>query len=485
MHGTSLAIDLFDDPRLDVPLVDPKMLYKTCIDRGLPTEHWYGKANSAFIPMHREPTKVNILIKKSNLDAFGTSNTFKVYFNDGANTVAVGKLFLVKATCVLPGSDGDPDAVYMAELTDFRGMPYRRNYVNPIGTAVTSYFNIFSGDPDGSYASETINGASPYTWQELLSAVSTLAGYGTLTLPFTPHGTPGPFDYRGWNPLDALYHLLDRLACGIKVDPTRPVSESGRSVVRLGVADATAAAAMAVMTPTLWDEYAVDSYYQNGGAATVWFRVYPEQPGVASNDNWYADTGESTGGSGQGVHLYDDAVGIKYFSGSTAPENDVTELNPRAEERATDWQRKHDGYDRPLNRVFSGIYPNAVRDVLGSTVGAIAYYDRGDGYKTQVMSRPTTSLEKWRPAGAATRGSTLWVGPNQLLTYRTSGGTSEEESWMYLHGEGMRVAGPFVAEEYGVSDGTGVHTLGIDGSFNTSDISTTVTVRKGLITSIA
>lgn len=365
------------------PLLDPAQLRKSCEDRQIPYEQWFGKPNSFRIPLGREPGRGHILMRKADLGDIDLTEPADLYLK----SIQFKKIYVVRSECITPGGEDDANESYLVEVADRR--------VALAKIPCSESYNILASD-GSDYVDSTTNSGTPWTWSGMFGDLWTLLGAGsTPSLPFSPHGTPENFDYRNTYAWTAICDLMDRLACAVKYNPVTDTF----TVVRLGVADSAAAAAENNFDGSdVWNtKPSVTVAATRPEKIRVLFRRFPEAS--EGEDKYYAAdvtlAAEDGTVSGSYVTLYDD-MGALGASGT--PSND-SDLSDRADERADDWLRKHDGFDAPALRVREEIDGGAMT-ILGSTFGAVAFEDRGGGAKTTIAAAPTRSLEEWRPGEA-------------------------------------------------------------------------------------
>lgn len=373
-----------------IPCVDPATFRRECLAAGLPLDPWWGRANGFDLnPIGKEPGKGWVLLTRSDLDSLDltTDHTLTFSGETAATAVSLASITFLSAQCCSPGAEADPAAVYLCTLTDPRYFLGK----TPVNTA----YNVVSADGTG-YLTQTKNGGSAWTWQQVVQDLATALGIGTQTLPFTPDGTPENLSYWGGDAWESLHDVLARLACGLRYNPTAGTF----SVVRLGLADSTASAALATLDATpgrrTWDAYPEDPVRAwRPEKVRVQFLRRPA-PIDGTSPYYTVDvTLAATAGvkAGTYVTLDDDAAAL---AATGTPSNSAA-LATRAAERAADWLRKRGGYERPVLKVYRDFLPGVVRDVPGATVGQVRLDDRGGAMSTMVAAKPDGLLEAWKP----------------------------------------------------------------------------------------
>lgn len=383
------------------PCLDPRSLYREMIDRNLPVDSWFGKANSFVCPLGETPgTGTILLTEKQVTDLSAVTTDADLEFIDDGTPVTLKKIVFIGSECVTPADAGNPETVHVCRLAD------RRHHVAKI--PVNKAYNLRTDDGTD-YHSGTKNAGTAWTWARMLgnlwAMMTDLGSYPGLG--FTPHGTPENFDYYGSTAWHALCDVLTRLACAVKYDPLLDTF----AIVRLGDAYATANTAIAALEVVtgrpVWDEYPVAAVRAGRPEKVrVLFGILPAPtdgttPYSAEDVTLAAGTGVVTGSY---VTLYDD---LSSLTGNAATRT------ARASERATDWLRKYEHYDLPFVRVYDGFHGTKAVACLGTTIGSLAWSDRGGGGRTELVARPDGGLEGWRLAVARVGPG---GGPTEVVT---------------------------------------------------------------------
>jgi hypothetical protein len=362
--------------------VDPSTLWQHCQEAGLPTARWFGKANKFVCPLGAEAGRGHLLMRRGDIDAVNHASTHHLKFTsltNGTNhrTATLQSLVVVAVSAAIPGVRGDADAYALVEIADRR---YRYKHI-PVDAA----YNLRS-TPGGSYYSGTLNTGVAWTWTQIAEQLWNAVGVTRLGtypgLPFTPHGTPDGWEFWQQSAIDALHLFLDRLGCRLKLN----VTTDAFSIVRVGSDDADYdKATTAFDRRRLWEEECDEAVK---GSVPQYVRViFPKQPVTPGSSPWYAvDVTDPTGSpetdyeAGSYVIVQDDLPAI--YDTSAVLTNSAT-LSARATDRATDFFRAlREGTVR-MNVVYEG----AISDpglVGGSLVNRVAWYDVGNGVKTEV-----------------------------------------------------------------------------------------------------
>jgi hypothetical protein len=257
------------------PLVDPRLIRE---ERGrflrddIPALRF---ANSVYVPTGKEATRAFVLVSRQSLDLLSRTSgsrpssaglfaqNFQIQLDEcveGGTQLTLGGLSVVHATCCTRGIATDPNAVYLVELTDARGILRNQWFSYPC----VNQYNLLAPAYPGQYYEETLditlvpNPAQPniptvqrvpWTWSRMVgdlwgsmtnpplspaptalntiqSAVPLLGNFpgmpvnpGGTTL-FTPAGTPQGWGLVGVPALDALQRVLEHLGLTIACDLT-------------------------------------------------------------------------------------------------------------------------------------------------------------------------------------------------------------------------------------------------------------------------
>ncbi len=303
---------------------------------------------------------------------------------DPDHIATLSTITLLNAECISPGSSTDPYAVYVCEVVD------RRHLLGLI--PLDKAYNLVSADGTV-YFSETLNAAVAWTWQEIVTDIATVVGINPLTLPFTPNDTPENFIFWGRaSALECLCDVLDRLGCDLAYDNIANTF----TIARLGVDQDSDLDE--IDAQRLWDGYSSEA---TRGWRPEKVRVrFPRRPVDAASGFTPYYTKDVTLAAAVGVKTgtyvqIDD--GLTALGASGAPTN-AAALSTQADERATDWLRKRQYYDRPVLRAWRDFVPDAT-GLGGYAVRKIVFDDRGGLMQTWANSSPERAMEDWRPLG--------------------------------------------------------------------------------------
>lgn len=311
----------------DFPCLDPKTLFQQCLERGLPVDRWYGKANYYQCPLGWQAGRGALLMRWGDLQQLGVVRRDSppgtigqagdkfiplVIGGDGDDDkITIAKMQIVSfCEAVTPGFDGDPNAAYLVEIADKRRL-WQSQLSNQTSIGETIFgvratsgepYNMRSESAGAPFFTDTMdNTILPISWEDVVGEVAGPFGateLGSPFLPFTPDGTPEGFTYPPASPMvQAAQHILTRLACAIRYDPIGDnwdeFTGAGfigltSKIVRLG--DATTPAAVRALQLIavnkqylLWDFYpAITRAAALPFGIRCAFRVKPAPPGGSS-----------------------------------------------------------------------------------------------------------------------------------------------------------------------------------------------------------
>lgn len=220
-----------------------------------------------YIPSGRLPARGWILLKRSDyeaIDPYSTSlNLWLTSYDEKAQTVsqmAFQNLTVVQARSVATGVEADPEAPYLVEITDKRGVlssPW-------VQFSTNSQYNIRSPAYPQNYYSLSLASGSPWTWANLTGDLWTqMPLLGAFPgLPSVPSGTPEGWLFPGVSCFDALNDILDYLGLVLTCDLT---SAAPYGIASLGAADTSFETLLVEKLPLLGE----DMDYIDGGSGRV------------------------------------------------------------------------------------------------------------------------------------------------------------------------------------------------------------------------
>ncbi len=386
-----------------VPCADPATLYAECVAQGLPTERWRGKGNSFRVAPGRDPGRGWFLMTYANLFGDGTSANpglnaatdlaFTFSGEDADHLLTLSPVTLLNSECVTPGSDSDPNSVYLCEVVD------RRHHLERIPFPATDNgylsYNLSTADGSAFFSASLNGGSSQWTWQGVVNDLVTQLGLSTaqFTLPFAPTGNPENLVFNEDGPWAALCDVCDRLGCVVAAYPVKDTF----AIVQLGAAKD--GPLNAITDDRIWDGYPSEEVR---GWRPEKVRVrFPRRPVDTWNNGnspfYIVDvTLPTTSGvvTGTVVQLDDGFTA----QGATGTPTNASTLATIATERANNWLQKRQFYERPALRVWRD-FQTAWQTVLAYSVNRVVLDDTGGLMQTVATAGPDLKLEKWKPLG--------------------------------------------------------------------------------------
>lgn len=321
------------------------------------------RANSFLTPLGPEPGRGWVFMRRgmlNNIDLDAPGSLVFQYEPDGGQptTLTFPELTVAREPlCLTPSyvRTGDPTALYLVELADARLLAQG----NPISKEYNVRAPFAAEDQTASqYYEDSLNGGTPWTWQTMVTDLWADAGLaGSASLPFSPHGTPEGFSFRGVPAYDALNSVLERIGCIICPAPFAGTF----SIVQLGTGT--------LPSPTNWLIHDGDYLATYRGRVPFGYVVYFHKrnlagPEVATgrviSQEWelpapYSVTvasGVAGAAAGNYMPLWDDLPALYDASGALL---NATDLAARAAERAADMTRMLTGGGDRLWKVYSGL----------------------------------------------------------------------------------------------------------------------------------
>lgn len=338
------------------------------------------RANSFANPLGGAPGRGWLLMLRRDLDALNYAGADDVFRTLDLGPISPEKILICAAPeCVSPGGDTDPRAAYIVPIADKRWLYYQR------GDTITKSYNARS-DEDAAYLSGTLNVGSAWTWQQLVTDLWPSALGTAPTLPFSPHSVPEGLWYHGISRLEALDHILWRLACALRYD----LAADTFSIVRLGLTTDTTATDADDLVRLHRKRLIWDDYPQQGNTIrypetirTEFLIKAPYDDGSApyTTKNSTVDPTPATTASGTVILLQDDLV-AQSTDGSTISNDSA--LTARAAERYSDWLRKRTNYDTDRIRVYRGLID--LSPAVGALNEACLWRDTGAGAMTELAA---------------------------------------------------------------------------------------------------
>lgn len=348
------------------------------------------RASSFCMSAGRWPSRGWFLMARRDydkLDKYSTSLQLEIGAELAADNVRMLKgLSIVQAQCATPGLPSDPDALYLVEVTDARGLLCNRWYQRPL----TRFYNIRAAAHPRNFILETGKPQAgsaptpthiPWTWSEMLQdmwlALPQLGPWPGL--PYTPLGTPEGFWFPGTPGWIALCDVLDYLGLTVAVDNT---STNPYTIVRQNAADTTFSKLQTKYRTHLEDdlEWIDEGSGRVPGSVDVIFRRRDQTYGNLWTDSpvhTVTVTGPSVFSGSPGKHYIWADYTVGYDASGNAKALDVSVALEIATERADNY------YDRVHGGFMTQIYAGALPFKTGSLCDGVKWhmdYQRDDGH---------------------------------------------------------------------------------------------------------
>jgi hypothetical protein len=368
-------------------------------------------ANSFFCPGGRWAARGWVLVRRGDYDLL--TDLYRTDFQLQIDDFLTGgltfpNLAVVQARCVSRGLAADPDALYLVELTDARGLLHNPWAAFPTATL----YNVPSPAYPGQFYATSTAGGTPWTWDEMVRDLweqmgAFLGAYPGL--PTTPGGAPEGFFFPGVPALAALARVLDHLGLTLSANP---LLEGPYGVVVPGAADAAHAALLARFAGRLEDdlEFIDAGSGRVPGLVTVYFHrrnaFYGTEETVRrDNLQWAAEPFyavtvpapapfDAAAGTG---HLWDDFT-VRYdVDGSPLAADALTAAAIAAERVGQYFQRITQGTIGYFKQVYAGALPF----YAGSQLDGVCWRQTGtpDGaWRTELIRGPQPPWPDLYPA---------------------------------------------------------------------------------------
>lgn len=409
----------FGSSSLKIPLYDPRSVRENRVRFRRDAIPLLDRANSFYCPSGRWPSRGWILVSRSGYDLLSKySTTLQLNIGDTSrlnNVATIKNLSIVQAQCVTRGLVSDPNAIYLVEVTDGRGVLYNKWFQFPLtakyNIRVPGYPQTFYLESMKDYSVESGYPDSKTTWTWATMLKDIWDGLGTFLgawpgLPYAPAGTPEGFWFTGVPAWTALCDILDYLGMTVAVNPTS--SATPFTIVSSGVLDPTFVLSLLRYLPNLED----DLEWIDFGAARVpktikvLFRrrnsVYGTEETVAYRNDIMAQqwamkpiytitvTAPADFASAVGTHYIWSDFTVRYDDSSNPLSADVTTAQTIAQERVTQYFRK---ISRLTDGFSTRVYAGALPFYTGSQVDGVCWYQdysnqARQGWKTKVVRGP-------------------------------------------------------------------------------------------------
>ena len=368
------------------------------------------KANSFYCPTGRWPSRGYLLMARGDYNRLNNySDALQLHIGDTTqsnNVATLMNLSIVQAQCVTRGLASDPNALYLLEITDDRGILYNEWFQAP----TTAFYNIRAPAYPQTFHPGSMNGGTTWTWttmlQDLWNQMNTLDGGNILGawpgLPagYTVSGTPEGFWFPGVPAWYALNDVLEHIGLTIACDLTKA---NPFTIVNPGATDTTFTALQSKYLTNLED----DEEWIDAGAGRVpltvkvlfrkRYSVYGTEETVRYGPPQWDMTpfysvvfnapAQFVAAGAVGSHYIWSDFTVRYDQEGNPLGTDVAAAQVIAQERITQYfakiYRQTAGY---MTQTYAGALPFAT----GSQVDGVCWYqDYSDqdwvGWKTKVV----------------------------------------------------------------------------------------------------
>jgi hypothetical protein len=378
------------------PLIDPRSVRE---DRARFRREMLGpleRANSLYVPSGRWASRGWFLMARSdysNVNKFSTELQLSI-----GQLPTLFNLSIVQAQCVTRGLASDPNAIYLVEITDDRGILFNQWFQLPL----ISQYNIRAPAYQQGFCSGSLNIGTPWTWgtmlQDMWDSMNTLAGGNVLGpwpgLPIVPTATPEGFWFTGVPGWTLFNDVIEYLGMEVACDLTKAAPFT---IVVPGVADPAFAAATVKYSSYIED----DLEWLDAGAGRVPATVvvlfrrrnsYYGTEETVRNDalQWSTDAVYQVSvpapvafSSAVGMHYIWTDFTVRYDEDSNPVAADVATATVIAQERVLQYFAKV--YRQTLG-FMTQTYSGALPFSTGPQVDGVRWYQTGeDGWRTQIV----------------------------------------------------------------------------------------------------
>ncbi len=364
------------------------------------------RVNSFYCPTGRYCFRGWILLSRldyDKLDRYSTELRLNINNTDditGNNVDTLKNISIVQAQCVTRGLVTDPNALYLVEITDARGILCNQWFSAPLNRK----YNIRAPAYPQTFHPDSLNSGTTWTWltmiQDIWTTMPLLGVWPGLPSSITLSGTPEGFWFIGVSAWQTLNSILDHLGLEISCDLTQ---DSPYTIDYEGASDTVFDALQTSYITHLED----DLEWIDIGAArvpktiTVFFRrrnsVYGTEETVRYDSFQWAMT-PAYSISVSAPSLFNDAVGthyiwsdftIRYDMDNTPLSEDVTTATTIASERVTQYFARI--YDQTLGHMIQ-TYTGALPFKTGPKVDGVKWWldsTNRHGWRTQIIRGPS------------------------------------------------------------------------------------------------
>lgn len=359
-------------------------------------------ANSLYCPSGRYPARGWLLMTRSDynrISKYSTNLSLQIGdTNDPNNVNPLGHLCIVQAQCATRGLAADPNALYLIEVTDKRGVLSNKWFNFPLMAA----YNIRAPAYPQMFYEDSLNSGVEWTWTTMLQNIWETMGtfLGTWPgLPTTPTGTPEGFWFTGVSAWESLNDILDYLGLGIACDLTQ---NSPYTIINYANTSTAFSALQSRYVTNLEDdlEWIDAGAGRVPGTVKVYFKrrneVYGNEETVRRDGlQWATESfyersvsAPSTFSGASGTHFIWSDFTVRYNQEGVPLSADVAVATTIASERVTQFfNRIYNGTLGFMSQTYAGALPFAT----GPTCDGICWYQSSipqgndGGWRTKVV----------------------------------------------------------------------------------------------------
>ena len=356
------------------------------------------RANAMYVPGGFYPARGWILLRRADYVQINPySINLGLEIDDGVNPVVdLLHLTVVQARCVSTGSSADPDAIYLVELTDRRGILFNQWFAWPI----RSSYNVRAPAYPEEFYSPSLNGGVTWTWTQMVLNIWNQMGalLGTFPgLPVSTVSTPEGWQFPGTSAWRALNSILDLLGCSVSVNLA---AASPYGITQDGATDAAASTLLSNSLLKLED----DLEWIDTGSGRVPAQVivlfhrrneyYGTEETVRRDSLQWTSTpsysvtvnAPAAFGSAQGQHYLWTEFTVRYDVNGVPLPADVILAAAIAAERAQQYyNRIYRGTLGFMSRVYAGALPFATGSMIDGVAWRMRMEEHRLGWQTEVV----------------------------------------------------------------------------------------------------
>lgn len=365
------------------------------------------RANSFYFPSGKWPARGWLLLARKDYDELDTySTSLQLEIGDPTksdNVATIKNLSIVQARCVSRGLASDPNALYLVEITDGRGIIHNKWFQYP----TNNVYNIRAPAYPQTFHPASLNSGTTWTWstmlQNLWEQMSTFLGdWPGLPSGVTPAGIPEGQWLTGIPAWIEINDVLDHLGMTVACNPTQ---DNPFTIVQCGATDTTFSALQTRYLTHLEDDLEwIDTgaarvpKYVNvlfrrrnsiyGTEETVTYRSDGPYQWDMSSSYTVTVTAPSTFSSAVGTHFLWSDFTVRYDQDNNPLAADTAIASTLAQERVTQYfgriYRQTLGY---MNQTYAGALPFST----GNQVDGVCWYmdyssrDNWAGWRTQIV----------------------------------------------------------------------------------------------------